>query len=233
MTHDAGMTVKLLERDMYSEAEAARLLRVPQSTLHYWLEGGSIGGKRYRPVIRRQRRGERIVTWGEFIEAGLLAQYRRSTVPMRELRTVIERLRDELGVVYPLAHARPFVGTGRRLLMSAQEVANLDAEFSLVAIANDQLVLTPPSDAFYRRVVWAGNDATGWRPHDEENSPVLVDPDLRAGQPAVGGIRTETIWEHLQAGETTEEVADAFGLTTDDVEWARAFEWAIRFSRAA
>ena len=29
--------VALLEREMYAEAEAARLLNVAQSTLHYWL----------------------------------------------------------------------------------------------------------------------------------------------------------------------------------------------------
>lgn len=223
----------LLDRDMYSEAEAARLLRVPQSTLHYWLEGGTVRGKRYRPVIRPQRRGERVVTWGEFIEAGLLAQYRRATVPMQELRTVIERLREELGTPYPLAHTRPFVGEGRRLLLAAQHEADLDADFSLVAVANDQLVLMPASDAFYRRVVWVDDKAGGWRPHDDENSPVLVDPDIRAGQPAVGGIRTETIWEHLQAGEAPEEVAEAFGLTPADVEWARVYEWTSHFSQAA
>lgn len=206
---------------------------MPQSTLHYWLEGGTVRGKRYRPVIRPERRGERIDTWGEFIEAGLLAQYRQSTVPMRELRSFIERLRDELGVPYPLAHARPFVGTGRRLLMAAQEAAELGADWSLVAVANRQLGLTPASDAFYRRVVWSGDEAGAWRPHDDPNSPVIVDPDLRAGQPAVGGIRTEVVWEHLQAGEAPEEVAEAFGLTPADVEWARAYEWASRFSRAA
>lgn len=232
MTHDAEMVVTLLDRDMYTEADAARLLRVPPSTLHYWLEGGTVRGKRYRPVIRPERRGERILTWGEFIEAGFLAQYRRSDVPMRELRSFIERLRDELAVPYPLAHARPFVGVGRRLLLAAQEAAALDADWWLVAVASDQLVLTPASDAFYRRVVWAGDEAGAWRPHDE-NSPVRIDPELRAGQPAVGGIRTETIWEHLQAGETPEEVADAFGVTPADVEWARAYEWTSRSALAA
>jgi hypothetical protein len=35
------MTTSVLEREMFSEAEGARLLRVPQSTLHWWLDGGS------------------------------------------------------------------------------------------------------------------------------------------------------------------------------------------------
>lgn len=37
---------------MYSEAEAARLLRVAPSTLHYWLEGSTRRGTSYLPIFR-------------------------------------------------------------------------------------------------------------------------------------------------------------------------------------
>lgn len=66
------MGVTVLDREMFTEAEAARLLRVSQNTLNYWLEGGEYRGRRYRPVIREQARGSRApVTWAEFVEAGL------------------------------------------------------------------------------------------------------------------------------------------------------------------
>jgi predicted transcriptional regulator len=39
----------VLEREMFSEAEVARLLRLSQSTLNYWLEGGT---RRARPTDR-------------------------------------------------------------------------------------------------------------------------------------------------------------------------------------
>lgn len=38
-------TISVLNREMFSEAEAARLLQVSQSTLNYWLEGGERRGK--------------------------------------------------------------------------------------------------------------------------------------------------------------------------------------------
>src|SRR2546423_9991131 len=97
----------VLDREMFSEAEAARLLRVPQSALHYWLEGGNRRGKSYRPVIRSEPTGTRVVTWAEFVEAGWLKEYRQRSVPMAELRTFIDRLRQDFGVPYPLAHRRP------------------------------------------------------------------------------------------------------------------------------
>jgi hypothetical protein len=66
------MSASVLEREMFTEAEAARLLRVPQRTLNYWLEGGEVRGRVYRPVIRTEPRGgHAAVTWAEFVEAGL------------------------------------------------------------------------------------------------------------------------------------------------------------------
>jgi hypothetical protein len=91
-------TVGVLNREMFSEAEAARLLRLPQSTLHYWLDGGDYRGKNYKPVIRVEPQGNRSVTWAEFVEAGLLREYRRThRVPMGELRAFIDLLRERLG----------------------------------------------------------------------------------------------------------------------------------------
>ena len=59
-------------------------------------------------MIRLQPRGDRSVTWAEFVEASLLREYRRThRVPMAELRTFIDLLREQLGVPYRLAHRKP------------------------------------------------------------------------------------------------------------------------------
>jgi uncharacterized protein (DUF433 family) len=224
-----AMSVEILHREMYSEAEAARLLRMSQSTLHYWLEGGVRRGKRYRPVIREAATDTRAVTWAEFIEAGLLRQYRtKHGVPMAELRDVIDTLRDELGVPYPLADRRPFVGVGRRLIVDAQAEAKLSPEYSLVAVSQGQLVLTSPSQAFVDRVTWADDLAVAWRPHDDHDSRVVMDPVRRFGRPSVQGVSTEVIWEHEEAGEAVDDIAIDFGLHARDVRWALAYENATR-----
>ncbi|WP_298795645.1 DUF433 domain-containing protein [uncultured Pseudonocardia sp.] len=222
-------TPTVLDREMYSEAEAARLLRLPQSTLNYWLEGGERRGRLYRPVIRVEPRGERApVTWAEFVEAGLLRTYRRRhNVPMAELRAFIDRLRDRYGVPYPLADRRPFV-VDLQLVHEAQDEAQLQADFCLVAEVRGQFVLTAPSDEHFHRVTWANDIAVAWRPHDDAGSPVRCAPDQRFGRPAVGGISTEVIWEHSVGGEDDEEIAEAFDLALSDVEWALAYEKPFR-----
>lgn len=221
------MTV--LERDVFTEAAAARLLDLPQNTLHYWLEGGTVAGRAYKPVIRLDARGGRPpVTWAEFVEAGLLREYRRHRrVPMAELRAFIDRLRDEFGVPYPLADRRPYV-SGRDLVIKAQDNAGLDAEFCLVAVVRGQQLLLPPSQTFLERVTWDGDEPAGWRPHADPASPVRVFPDRRGGRPSVGGISTEVLWENTEAGADVDEVADMFNVTPDDVRWAMAYETSTR-----
>jgi uncharacterized protein (DUF433 family) len=213
---------------MYTEADAARLLRVAQSTLHYWLEGGERRGKIYRPILRVEALGTRSVTWAEFIEAGLLRQYRREhNVPMAELRAFIDLLRESMGIPYPLAHHRPFVAD-RQLLLEAQDEAELDADFCLVAVVRGQLVLTAAAQTFEERVTWEEDVAAAWRPHDDPASPVRMNPGLRFGQPAINGVSTEVLWEHDAAGEDIDEIADAFDLAPTDVKWALAYETSAR-----
>ena len=222
------MSVTVLDQEMYTEAAAARLLGVPQNTLNYWLEGGQRRGKLYRPVIRVEPRGERSgVRWGEFLEAGLLRQYRAKNVPMPELRAFIDRMRDKYDVLYPLADLRPYV-LGRELIIEAQNDANLGAEFCLVAEVRSQYVLTPVAEAFMTRVEWDGNVPVRWRPHADPASPVRMDPAVRFGLPAVRGVRTEALWEHSDADETDDEIASEFDLPVDSVRWAMAYETSAR-----
>lgn len=124
--------MSLLEREMYAEAEAARLLHVAPSTLHHWLEGKKgRAGKVHPPVIRLEPKGTgAAVTWAEFLEAGLLRRTAELQVPLPELRTFSDLLRARFGVPYPLADRRPYA-SGRQLVLDAQEAAGLPGDFWL------------------------------------------------------------------------------------------------------
>ncbi len=217
----------VLDREVFSEAEAARLLQVAQSTLHYWLEGGERRGRTYKPVIRLESNGSRTVTWAEFVEAALLREYRSHQVPMLELRIFIGELRQQFGVPYPLADRRPYV-SGRQLVYDAQTAAHLNPDFYLIAVADKQPMLTPASDAFVQRIDWDGDLASGWRPDANEGSPVRIRPDVRFGRPAIKGISTEVLWEQDDAGEDVASLAEVYGLTVADVRWALAYENSLR-----
>jgi len=53
-------------------------------------------------------------------------------------------------------------------------------------------------------------------------------PDERFGLPAIGGIKTEVLWEHLNEDESFAEVASEFGLSEEEVRWAHDFEHSLR-----
>ena len=53
------------------------------------------------------------VTWGEMVEARMLAEFRARNVTVQRMRPAIAKLRDEFGR-YPLAHSRPFLDVDGR-----------------------------------------------------------------------------------------------------------------------
>lgn len=212
----------VLDREMYTEAEAARLLRMPGGTLRYWLEGGTRGRRTYAPILREQATGSRFVTWGEFVEAGLLRQYRKDLrVPMTEMRAFIEGLRGRFAVPYPLAHFRPLT-SGQDLVIEAQDVAGLAPEFQLVAEVKNQYVLLPAADAFLRRVEYKDDVAVQWRPQEELR--VVFDPRRRFGAPTIEGVSTHALWEAVDSGEEEAVVASLYQLSISDVKQALAYE---------
>lgn len=109
-----------------------------------------------------------------------------------------------------------------------QEEVGLDPEYFLVALAREQLILTSASEAFVERVRWEDGVAAAWRPAVDARSPVLISPDRPFGKPMVSGISTEVLWEHTNAGEAVETIAEDFDLDIRDVRWALSYENAQR-----
>ena len=63
-----------------------------------------------------------------------------------------------------------------------------------------------------------------WRPHEDPESPVRINPRVRFGMPAIGGISTEAVAGELDGGASVEEVAADFGLDVESVRWAHSYE---------
>ena len=70
-----------------------------------------------------------------------------------------------------------------------------------------------------------GQPPAGWRLHEDPASPIRINPLVRFGMPAIGGISTEAIAGELDGGhQELEEVAEDFGLDPDAVRWAQSYE---------
>ena len=217
------MAIALLDRELYTVGEAARLLRVNPRTLMNWLDGYERRGTRYAPVVRTESTGSDLLTWAEFVESALLAEYRRNReVPLQHIRPVVEALRKQYGVPYPLAHFRPYVAD-RELIVEVQEAERVPRSVQLVVARKEQLVLNAPAETFFEKVEWHDDVARYLYPAGKRSS-VRIDPGHNFGLPEVRGFRTEVLFELFEAGDSIEMIADGYNLSLDEVQEAIRFE---------
>ena len=132
---------------------------------------------------------------GEFVELGYLREYRRTRVSLQHIRPVIERLRQEFGVRYPLAHAQPLIYDHKHVL-GMQGETKLDPSLAIVA-----------------RIRPAG-----------KTSPVVIDPEFSFGRPSIRNVASERIAELYRGGDNAELLAEKYELPIGDINAAIAYE---------
>lgn len=220
--------VDLMTRPVYGMAEIDALCRIAPGTARRWIDGYTRANRTYPPIVRIEHTGEELVTWGEFVEVRLLAEYRDTGVPIQNLRPVVSRLRDELGVQHPLAVARQWLTPeGRQLVQRIQADEKLPKGLQLVReIATGQVALSTEV-AHFVDTAELGEDALSpvIRVHPlGRDRPVVIDPMRRSGAPTVGAVPTDVILEQFVTGSFPSEIAQDFDLTEADVVAALQFE---------
>jgi len=227
-----SMATSLLDRAIYSYSDVDRLVGLHSGTARRWLEGYERSGRFYDPVLREERTERDVVTWGEMVEARLLAEFRSKHVPVQRLRPAIVRLRDEFGR-YPLAHARPFLDVeGRELVRAVQEEVGVDGPLQFVVVRNGQTLLTAAMERYNQTAEYDSGVVSSLRPN-VRTPQVFMDPRRAFGQPAVRNVRTDTVAEAFSAGSSREELADLYDLSPQQVDEAIRFELIAGSERAA
>ena len=212
-----GDVITLLDRDVYSMNQVDRLLDLSSGTAARWIDGYSRRDRRYEPLVRVASTASEIVTWGEFVEARLISEYRRQGVSVFRMRPAITALREQFGTLYPLAAAQPFVSTeGRELVLKVQQETNLQPSLRLV-VRNGQ-VITPSIEVrrFRQAADYDGDTVSRFRIAQN----VVIDPEYASGEPTISGrrLRVATLVEALAAGEQPEAVAEMWDITPEAVE---------------
>ncbi|WP_167103374.1 DUF433 domain-containing protein [Mycobacterium sp. DL592] len=230
----SSKVVDVQDRPVYGFGQVDRILGLKSGTSQRWIDGYRRGGKAYPPVIRTEPTGVETVTWGEFIEARLLAEYRDEGVPLVKMRPAVEKLREELNSRYPLASAKTWLTVdGRELVRTVEEKVGLDRRLRLVVVRNDQQMLawSPQAQEFADSLHWEDvGHGRAKRPEVTSLSPdpairdVVVDPLRRFGEPSTRGVPTEVIRELYVAGDPVEMIAELYQLPQHLVEAAVRYE---------
>jgi len=219
---EAMDAVLTLERPVYGVGQASALLGLRQDKVWGWLNGYQRRGVAYAPVIREIPSNDEVVTWGEFVELGYLREYRRARVSLQHIRPVIERLRHEFGVRYPLAHARPFI-YDRQLVLRIQEETDLDSSLAIVIRSGQEFILAPEVESYLQKVEFADDVVARLRPAGK-TSPVVIDPEFSFGRPSIRGVTTERIAELYRSGDSPEFLAEVYELPAEHIRAAVAYE---------
>lgn len=219
-------------RPRYSLAQAARYVRISPTTLRSWVKGRTYptaGGSRYfEPLLLKPVPEDPRLSFSNLVEAHVLRSLRtRHEVPMSAVRTALDYAESELEIQRLLLSDELRTAAGTVFLERLDQLIDLGK--------SGQIVLKELLQAHLQRIE-----------RDIQGSPmrlfpvigprglagpkiVGIDPRMSFGRPYIvgKGVRTSTLVERLDAGESREALAADYQL--DDAE----IEEAILYERAA
>lgn len=218
------------ELPAYSIADASRYLRVPAATLRSWFVGRTYPrringpGSFPRLIAPADEAGGR-VSFLNLVEAHVLRALRtKHGVPIRAVRPALDYAQKELGIEHLLLSEELLTGAGELFLERYGELVNLSR--------SGQLAMRRMLEAYLRRVERDDRHIPIrlypfiHTAEEDGGRTVVIDPRVSFGRPIVAGtgIRTETLADRIDAGESLEELALDYGISEEQINDAVLFE---------
>jgi uncharacterized protein (DUF433 family) len=217
---------------LYTVAEAARYVRVPQSTYGTWAKGYDrvLEGGRHthgEPVITAlpAGRGQPTIPFVGLAESLVLAAFRKAGVSLQHIRQAIPALAQQVGLEHALASERlytdgavilyDFAHEGRIEDDAAEELSGL------TRVVDGQRVFAEVIRDYLRRITYADD---GWAaqlvlPYGDRDL-LRIRPDQAGGRPLFvrGRARLEDLVSRWRAGDRLAEIAADLEVPVDDLE---------------
>lgn len=220
------------EAPLYSIADAAWYLDIPEATLRSWVVGRSyprqVGPAFFEPLIRAPEGGEGRLSFSNLVEAHVLRALRTyHQVPIKHVRAALNYAEDRFGIDRLLLR--------QDLLTLAGDVF-LDRYGALVNLSKSgQLAVRKVLEAHLDRVEWATDDPVPVRLFPFSRGDVLppgtgklilIDPQVAFGKPTVAGkgVTTAVLVRRFNAGESLADLASDYDLSEEQVEAAIPYE---------
>jgi uncharacterized protein (DUF433 family) len=204
---DAFATPLLTARD------AARHLRMPESTLDTWIRSQPGGSPLIHAVVP-ERRGAPRLPFVAVVEAYVLRSLRELGAPMDQLRLAAATVRHELGDEYALAN--------RRIATDGVDVFVRLADDSVLQVRHQQLGIREVLADYLTYVSW-DDDGRPTRlrlSQYPDAAAVVIDPRFGWGSPVLSEskVPVDAVVQLWRSGEPMADVAAEYGLSTAVVE---------------
>jgi uncharacterized protein (DUF433 family) len=213
----------------YSIPDAAHYLRISFSTLRSWIRGRpyavASGMAWWDGLIDRSDPDDPRLSFFNLIEAYVLNALRKQyNVPIRAIRTALIDAEKHYQIPHLLRSDQLRVTHGNLFLEHLGQLINVGR--------GRQEAMPEILEAYLERIEWSqAGFAAKLSPvtRDEpRNSPklILIDPEVGFGKPILRskGIKTATISERFQLGESIGDLAEDYDLRIDEVEEAIRYE---------
>lgn len=203
---------------LYTPAEAALFLHLPESTVRAW----SFGQRGFRAVLDVPTSHGRMLSFKNLVEVHVLAILRREKrVSLTDVRAALVELKQKLGEKQPLL--------SRKLLADGNRRVFVEIFGKLVNVTEDgQVEMREVVDQYLARIdrdshgipiklfPFTTSNAT------EAGKAVEIDPRVQFGKPVLTGTRimTTVLAERIKAGDTLDVLAKDYGRPKEDIEAA-------------
>lgn len=198
----------------YRVGAAARYAQTTRQTVTRWHHGTEAGA-----AGMPEREPREALSYFQLIEVAVVAAFRRKGVSLKAVRTARDYAAQQFECEYPFAQLE-FARAGRELLLNLEDIHPGDEEGAIVASKWGQRAW----DEFLPEFEYGeGEVVVQWHVRGKD-SPILIDPRIAFGAPAVNGIPTWAIKGRREAGETLDDIVDDFDLKVEEVVAALEFE---------
>lgn len=211
------------EVPIYTVAEAARHLGVPESTFRTWSHGYTRSPPSNSPRIpgfvttHQAPKGHPVIPFVGLVEGMVAAAFRKAGVSLQQIRRALIILEEQIGLEHALASRNLFTDGAHILYDYAQREGNDE----LAVVVTGQRVFSGVVRDYLKRITYATDDYASRLVLPVTSKFVIeVDPLRNFGRPRFihGGAPVAVVLDRFKAGESMGGVAADFGLEQTDIE---------------
>ena len=212
----AATTENLLGVGLYTPREAAYYARVSPQLITRWFYTNPV----LEPGVSIP--DQRLITFADFIQLGAIRTARKEGVSLSKIRQALFYAK-ELGIDRPFArkYGEIWYIVGKEILFRG--APNQEKYHQASGRARGNLVIPAFVEVYQRKIRFDESFmATQIRPYNYKNRNVLIDPEVRFGEPVIeeSGHTVKTLWAAVSSEGGIERAADAFGVEVEAVEAA-------------
>ena len=201
----------------YQIAEAANYAQIAPQTVLAW--------HKLEAALLKQREQRSALSYMQLIEVAVVAAFRKAGVPMPRIRKARAWAAHELKSEYPFAEYE-FKENARHLYPDSQKIGDMKENTVVQADGHGQLEWESVIGRLREFDYEDHGIALRWRVAGKD-SPVVIDPRVSFGAPAVSGVPTWILRGRFDAGESDSDIADDFGIKKEEVRAALKFEGVV------